>query len=166
MIGVRPPAFDPEAAHRQATTLPVGRPATVRAYVTELARRHRRDLALLVAVNAVAVGASMVGPYLLGGLVQDLSHGHRDVHLGRTLALFCAALAVQTVFVRTVRMRGAMLGGLLLGLFESLGTGYLGELTGGVFGSNYQDVFAFLVLIAVLVFRPSGLLGERIATRA
>ncbi len=110
MIGVRPPAFDPEAAHRQATTLPVGRPATVRAYVTELARRHRRDLALLVAVNAVAVGASMVGPYLLGGLVQDLSHGHRDVHLGRTLALFCAALAVQTVFVRTVRMRGAMLG--------------------------------------------------------
>ncbi|MHA0855201.1 branched-chain amino acid ABC transporter permease, partial [Serratia nematodiphila] len=58
------------------------------------------------------------------------------------------------------------LGGLLLGLFESLGTGYLGELTGGVFGSNYQDVFAFLVLIAVLVFRPSGLLGERIATRA
>ena len=63
-------------------------------------------------------------------------------------------------------LRGAMLGGLLLGLFESLGTGYLGELTGGVFGSNYQDVFAFLVLIAVLVFRPSGLLGERIATRA
>lgn len=63
-------------------------------------------------------------------------------------------------------LRGAMLGGLLLGLFESLGTGYLGELTGCVFGSNYQDVFAFLVLIAVLVFRPSGLLGERIATRA
>ena len=53
-------------------------------------------------------------------------------------------------------LRGAMLGGLLLGLFESLGTGYLGELTGGVFGSNYQDVFAFLVLIAVLVFRPPG----------
>ena len=63
-------------------------------------------------------------------------------------------------------LRGAMLGGLLLGLFESLGTGYLGELTGGTFGSNYQDVFAFLILIAVLVFRPSGLLGERVATRA
>jgi len=63
-------------------------------------------------------------------------------------------------------IRGAMLGGLLLGLIESLGAGYLGELTGGNFGSNYQDVFAFLVLIAVLIFRPSGLLGERIANRA
>ena len=35
-----------------------------------------------------------------------------------------------------------------------------------LFGSNYQDVFAFLVLIAVLVFRPSGLLGERVSDRA
>ncbi len=53
-----------------------------------------------------------------------------------------------------------MLGGLLLGLFESLGTGYLGELTGGVFGSNYRDVFAFLVLIAVLVFPPLRAVGR------
>jgi len=44
--------------------------------------------------------------------------------------------------------------------------GYLGELTDGVFGSNYQDVFAFIVLILVLVFRPAGLLGERVAHRA
>ncbi|MBK0079789.1 branched-chain amino acid ABC transporter permease [Kosakonia sp. S58] len=63
-------------------------------------------------------------------------------------------------------LRGAMLGGILLGLIESLGAGYLGELTGGVFGSNYQDVFAFMVLILVLVFRPAGLLGERVAQRA
>jgi branched-chain amino acid transport system permease protein len=35
-----------------------------------------------------------------------------------------------------------------------------------LFGSNYQDVFAFFVLIAVLVFRPSGLLGERVSDRA
>ena len=61
---------------------------------------------------------------------------------------------------------GAMLGGLLLGLIESLGAGYIGDLTGGFLGSNYQDVFAFLVLIMVLVFRPSGLLGERVAERA
>jgi branched-chain amino acid transport system permease protein len=60
---------------------------------------------------------------------------------------------------------GAMLGGLLLGLIESLGAGYIGSLTGGFLGSNYQDVFAFFVLILVLVFRPSGLLGERIAER-
>nr|WP_263458453.1 branched-chain amino acid ABC transporter permease [Brenneria tiliae] len=63
-------------------------------------------------------------------------------------------------------LRGAMLGGLLLGIIESLGAGYLGELTNGAFGSNYQDVFAFMVLILVLVFRPSGLLGERLANRA
>ena len=61
---------------------------------------------------------------------------------------------------------GAMVGGLLLGLIESLGAGYLGDLTNGVFGSNYQDIFAFMVLILVLVFRPAGLLGERVAHRA
>ena len=59
-----------------------------------------------------------------------------------------------------------MLGGLLLGLIESLGAGYIGMLTGGFLGSHYQDVFAFVVLILVLVFRPSGLLGERVAERS
>ncbi|HEM8804892.1 TPA: branched-chain amino acid ABC transporter permease [Klebsiella michiganensis] len=63
-------------------------------------------------------------------------------------------------------IRGAMIGGLLLGLIESLEAGYLGDLTHGVFGSNYQDIFAFMVLILVLVFRPTGLLGERVAHRA
>lgn len=61
---------------------------------------------------------------------------------------------------------GAMVGGLLLGLIESLGAGYIGQLTGGVLGSHYQDVFAFVVLCAVLILRPSGLLGERVADRA
>lgn len=62
-------------------------------------------------------------------------------------------------------IEGAMLGGLLLGVIESMGAGYLGTLTGGIMGSNYQDVFAFFVLILVLVFRPSGLLGERVGER-
>jgi branched-chain amino acid transport system permease protein len=61
---------------------------------------------------------------------------------------------------------GAMVGGILLGLIESLGAGYVGDLTGGVMGSNYQDVFAFIVLCLVLILRPSGLLGERVADRA
>jgi len=82
---------------------------------------------------------------------------------------------------------GAMLGGVLLGLVEAFGAGYIGDFTdlchvagstewladrcgadGHVilFGSNYQDVFAFLVLIGVLVLRPSGLLGERVGDRA
>lgn len=63
-------------------------------------------------------------------------------------------------------IRGAMLGGILLGLIEALGAGYLGDLTGGAFSSNYQDILAFIVLILVLVFRPAGLLGERVAQRA
>ena len=61
---------------------------------------------------------------------------------------------------------GAMLGGILLGLIESLGAGYIGDLTGGFLGSNYQDIFAFIVLIVVLTLRPSGLMGERVADRA
>jgi len=61
---------------------------------------------------------------------------------------------------------GAVLGGLLLGVIESLGSGYVGDLTGGFLGSHYQDIFAFVVLIVVLVFRPSGIMGERVADRA
>ena len=60
---------------------------------------------------------------------------------------------------------GAMVGGMLLGLIEALGAGYIGQLTNGIFGSNYQDVFAFIVLCAVLIMRPQGLLGERVAER-
>jgi branched-chain amino acid transport system permease protein len=63
-------------------------------------------------------------------------------------------------------LTGAMVGGILLGVIESWGAGYIGDLTGGVFGSNYQDVFAFIVLICVLVFRPQGIMGERVADRA
>ena len=61
---------------------------------------------------------------------------------------------------------GAMLGGILLGLIESLGSGYIGDLTGNFLGSNYQDIFAFIVLIIVLTLRPSGIMGERVADRA
>ncbi len=63
-------------------------------------------------------------------------------------------------------LAGAMVGGIVLGIVESLGAGYIGTLTNDVLGSNYQDIFAFMVLIAVLIFRPSGLLGERVAERA
>jgi branched-chain amino acid transport system permease protein len=61
---------------------------------------------------------------------------------------------------------GAMLGGILLGMIESLGAGYIGDLTAGVLGSHYQDIFAFVVLILVLTLRPSGLMGERVADRS
>ena len=63
-------------------------------------------------------------------------------------------------------LAGAVVGALLLGLIEALGAGYLGDLTGGVLGSQYGDIFAFVALILVLTLRPSGLLGERVADRA
>ncbi|MBP8535485.1 ABC transporter ATP-binding protein [Streptomyces sp. MK37H] len=140
MIGVAPPAYDP-AAPESATTLPVGAPTTVRAYVRELLRRHRTAFIVLMVVNATAVLASMVGPQLLGGVVEDLSQGEKDLHIGRTVALFAVALVVQTVFVRLVRLRGAVLGeqmladlredflvrsvGLPPGVLERAGTGDL-----------------------------------------
>ncbi|MFJ8531800.1 ABC transporter ATP-binding protein [Streptomyces sp. NPDC093591] len=142
MIGVAPPAYDP-AAPTTASTLPVGAPATVRAYVVELFRRHRRAFLLLIAVNTVAVVASMAGPWMLGGLVERVSDGvaARELHLELTVGLFVTALVVQAVFVRQVRLRGAMLGermladlredflvrsvGLPPGVLERAGTGDL-----------------------------------------
>ncbi|WP_369269530.1 ABC transporter ATP-binding protein [Streptomyces sp. R11] len=144
MIGVAPPAYDP-AAPTTANTLPVGAPATVRAYVVELFRRHRRAFVLLVVVNTVAVVASMAGPWLLGGLVERVSDdpgtGTRELHLELTIGLFAIALLIQAVFVRQVRLRGAMLGermladlredflvrsvGLPPGVLERAGTGDL-----------------------------------------
>ncbi|MFI5965547.1 ABC transporter ATP-binding protein [Streptomyces asoensis] len=109
MIGVAPPAYDP-AAPTTANTLPVGAPSTVRDYVAELLRRHRRAFVLLLLVNTVATVASMVGPWLLGDLVERLSDGVRELHLGLVATLFVLALVVQAAFVREVRLRGAMLG--------------------------------------------------------
>ncbi|MEU4052660.1 ABC transporter ATP-binding protein [Streptomyces olivaceus] len=140
MIGVAPPSYDP-AAPTTASTLPVGAPATVRAYARELLRRHRLAFLLLVTVNTVAVIASMVGPYLLGGLVERVSDDSRELHLGFTATLFVLALVVQAAFVREVRLRGAVLGermladlredflvrsvGLPPGVLERAGTGDL-----------------------------------------
>ncbi len=70
------------------------------------------------------------------------------------------------VFGGIGNLAGAVVVGVLLGLIESLGAGYIGQLTGGFLGSNYVDIFAFIVLICILTLRPSGLLGERVAERA
>ncbi len=70
------------------------------------------------------------------------------------------------VFGGIGNLPGAVLGGLLLGLVESIGAGYLSDWTGGFLGSHYVDILSFSILIVVLVFKPSGLLGERVADRA
>jgi len=132
------------------------------------------SLTFVIGAGLGAVAGVMVGSY------YGIAHYQMGFLLG--LKAFSAA-----VLGGIGNLGGAMLGGLLLGLIEALGAGYVGDLTNlcnlsgwstalaarcaedsnlTLFGSNYQDVFAFLVLIAVLVFRPSGLLGERVSDRA
>lgn len=107
----------------------------------------------IIGAALAAVAGVMVGTY------YGIAHYTMGANLG--LKAFAAA-----VLGGIGNLPGAMLGGILLGLVEALGAGYIGDLTNNVFGSNYQDVFAFLVLIAVLIFRPSGILGERAGNRA
>jgi branched-chain amino acid transport system permease protein len=118
-----------------------------------------------VDINAVISVTFMTGSALaaLAGVMVSANYGIVHYYMGAILGLKAFTAAVLGGIGN---LRGAMLGGVLLGLIESLGAGYIGDLTGGFFGSNSQDVFAFIVLIAVLVFRPSGLLGERVAERA
>ncbi|AMN81402.1 branched-chain amino acid ABC transporter permease [Pseudomonas azotoformans] len=113
-----------------------------------------------IIVITFAIGGALAA---LAGIMMASNYGSAHFYMG-----FLPGIKAFTAAVLggIGNLKGAMLGGLLLGLIEALGTGYLGAATNGVFGSNYQDVFAFIVLIAVLVFRPSGLLGERLATRA
>jgi branched-chain amino acid transport system permease protein len=60
---------------------------------------------------------------------------------------------------------GAMLGGILIGLVESFGSAYLTVMTHGVLGANYKDAFAFIILIGILIFKPSGLLGKPVSEK-
>jgi branched-chain amino acid transport system permease protein len=136
-----------------------------------------------VDVNRIIASTFVIGAALaaVAGVMVASYYGIAHYTMGANLGLkaFCAA-----VLGGIGNLPGAMLGGVLLGVVEALGAGYIGDLTdlcryglgpaeacanGGhfvLFGSNYQDVFAFIVLIFVLVFRPSGLLGERVGDRA
>lgn len=113
-----------------------------------------------VIATTFALGAALAA---LAGVMIATNYGNANFHMG-----FIPGLKAFTAAVLggIGNLYGAMVGGLLLGLIEALGAGYIGDLTDGVFGSNYQDVFAFIVLIAVLVLRPSGIMGERVADRA
>jgi branched-chain amino acid transport system permease protein len=139
-----------------------------------------------VDVNRIIAATFVIGAALaaVAGIMVASYYGIAQYTMGEILGLkaFCAA-----VLGGIGNIPGAMLGGVVLGLVEALGAGYIGELTdlcriSGIsdwlaarcaadphfilFGSNYQDVFAFIVLILVLVFRPQGLLGERVGDRA
>ena len=137
-------------------------------------------------INVVISAAFIIGAALaaVAGLMVMTYYGIAHYYMGFLLGLKAFTAAVLGGIGN---LAGAMLGGLLLGIIEALGAGYIGDVTNvcglsflseslhqrcvtegavSLFGSNYQDVFAFFVLILVLIFRPSGLLGERVGDRA
>ncbi len=118
-----------------------------------------------VNVNSIISLTFVIGSALaaVAGVMVSAYYGLAHYYMGFLLGLKAFSAAVLGGIGN---LAGAMLGGLLLGVIESLGAGYIGDLTGGFLGSHYQDVFAFFVLIIVLVLRPSGLLGERVVERA
>jgi branched-chain amino acid transport system permease protein len=131
------------------------------------ATEQNPDVAGLMGVNIDRV---ISFTFLLGsaigaiaGVMVVLYYGLGHYFMGFMLGLKAFTAAVLGGIGNVA---GAVLGGLLLGVIESLASGYIGDLTGGVLGSNYRDVFAFLVLIGVLVLRPSGLMGQHLSDRA
>jgi branched-chain amino acid transport system permease protein len=124
------------------------------------------DLAALMGINPNTIismtfilGAALAA---VAGVMVSAYYGLAHYYMGFMLGLKAFTAAVLGGIGN---IAGAMLGGLLLGVIESLGAGYIGDLSFGFLGSHYQDVFAFFVLILMLVFRPSGLLGERVGER-
>lgn len=113
-----------------------------------------------VIVMTFAIGATLAA---IAGVMWGANYASAQFAMGFVpgLKAFSAAVlgGIGNIY-------GAMLGGILLGLIESLGAGYIGDLTGNFLGSQYQDIFAFVVLIIVLTLRPSGIMGERVADRA
>ncbi|KCV28930.1 branched-chain amino acid ABC transporter, permease protein, partial [Bordetella pertussis H934] len=121
------------------------------------ATAQNREVAGLMGVNinTVISAAFLIGSALaaIAGMMVTTYYGVSQYTMGFMLGLKAFTAAVLGGIGNLV---GAMAGGLLLGIIESLGSGYIGDLTGGFLGSHYQDVFAFVVLVMVLIFRPSG----------
>lgn len=137
----------------------LGRAMRATAQSKEVAMLMGVDIDRVISATFV-IGAALAA---IAGVMVSAYYGLAHYYMGFMLGLKAFSAAVLGGIGN---IAGAMLGGLLLGVIEALGAGYIGDLTGGFLGSHYQDVFAFFVLILVLVFRPSGLLGERVATRA
>ena len=131
------------------------------------ATEQNPDIAALMGVdtNRIIAFTFLLGSAIgaLAGVMVVLYYGIGHYFMGFMLGLKAFTAAVLGGIGN---IAGAMLGGLLLGLIESLASGYIGDLTGGLLGSNYRDIFAFLVLIGVLVLKPSGLMGQHVSERA
>ena len=121
---------------------------------------ENRDAARLMGINVTRVIqlVFILGPALGGmaGVMFGMYYGTIFFTMGFVIGIKAFTAAVVGGIGS---IEGAVLGGLLLGLLESIGAGYLHTLTFGLLGSEYRDIFAFAILISVLVFKPEGLLG-------
>ncbi len=116
---------------------------------------------MTINVDKVIMLTFLIGSGLGGatGVLFAQNYGTIDPYIGFILGLKAFTAAVLGGIGN---LRGAMVGGVLLGLLESLAGAYLGPLTNGAFGAEYKDVFAFAILILVLLFKPEGLFGEAV----
>ena len=107
-----------------------------------------------IIVVTFILGAALAG---VAGVMQGMRFGQIDFRIGFLVGLKAFTAAVLGGIGN---ISGAVLGGFILGIVEVMAVQYLPH------GSSWKDAVAFVVLILVLVFRPTGLLGERVATRA
>jgi len=110
-----------------------------------------------IIVTAFVLGATLAA---VAGMAQGLRFGQVDFRMGFLTGVKAFTAAVLGGIGN---ISGAVLGGFTLGLVEVMATQYAPE---PFSGGPWKDAWAFAVLIVVLVFRPTGLLGERVAARA
>ena len=112
-------------------------------------------------VNRVISLIFFIGPGLgaLAGMLYASYYGIVVFSMGFIIGL---KAFIAAILGGIGSIPGAMLGGFALGLLETFGAGLLPMLTDGMVGSEYRDIFAFSVLVIVLIFRPAGFLGENV----
>jgi len=129
------------------------------------AENHRVASLMGVDTNKIISTTFIIGSGLaaVAGVMISSNYGvaHYSMGFMPGLKAFTAA-----VLGGIGNLGGAMVGGIVLGLVESIGAGYIEQLSFGMLNSSYQDIFAFVILGIVLIFRPTGLLGERVSDRA
>ncbi|MBB5348159.1 branched-chain amino acid ABC transporter permease [Desulfoprunum benzoelyticum] len=116
-------------------------------------------------VNRIISITFLVGGLLGGaaGVLYALKFTRIDPFVGFFPGLKAFAAAVLGGIGN---LTGALLGGIVLGMLETFAGSYMGVFTMGAAGSEYKDIFAFSILILVLIFRPQGLMGENVGQKA
>lgn len=108
--------------------------------------------------------------FLIGGALGGAAgvlYGLKVTRLDPFVGFFPGLKAFTAAVLGGIgNLTGALLGGIILGLLESFGASYLGIFTQGAFGAEYKDILAFAILIIILIFRPSGLLGQNVGQKA